>query len=921
MVGAAAHFLFPGEIPMSPISWLRRLRFTTPLTAAPRRPRRAAELALETLESRCLLAVGFTEFTAGLPAQTLPGGITTGPDGNLWFTDLGTNAIGRITPAGVITEFPLAAASDPGGITTGPDGNLWFTELGPNKIGRITTAGVVSEFATPTPSSDPTEITTGPDGNLWFTEQFVAKIGRITPTGVFNPNPEFSTGITSGTAGITAGPDGNLWFTEYGSAKVGRITPTGTVTEFATGTQPNEIAAGPDGSLWFAETGSAKVGRISTGGNLTEFTLPAPATNFDYGMRVGPDGNLWSTDIQANLVYRITPLGAITAFPIPLSNSRPQGITMGPDGNLWIAQQSGAIARLSLLSATAGPVTLGVGTSYSGPVATVQTFDPGAAPTDFIARVDWGDGTSSAGTLTVNPAGQLEVDAAHSYQQVGSYMATATVFNAHRVLLGINSFAQASFPVTVGPATHLAFLQQPDSTFAGQALSPAVTVAVVDSNDSPVFSDNSSTITLSLGTNADGATLSGTVSAPVIHGIATFSNLSLNRPGNGYTLLAADGGLVGGQSAPFTITALDVAVGSDNQARLLWDNVDGVARFWSINNTLQTSNPTDNGPFVGFTAQKIAAGADGLTRVLWTRSDGLASLWLVNSANVVLSSGNFGPFPGYTAVDVTVGNDNKARLLWDNVNGQASVWTVDNSFTVTNQQFYGPFAGFTAQAIAAGSDGLTRLLWNSSSGVAALWLLNTSNALISNQSFGPFAGLTALDVTVGSDSKARLLWDNVNGQVSIWTVDNSFNVTNQQFFGPFAGFLATALEAGTDGLTRLVWDALNGSVVLTLLNADNTLNSSTTYPPWVAGTLPVLATPAAAVPTPAPSPAAPVAPAAVASETPQFLPVVATSTATRRPVEHRSAPHPRKQAHRHETAAAATAATGHHAKTEPRRSR
>jgi hypothetical protein len=36
-----------------------------------------------------------------------PALITSGPDGNLWFTEDCKNTIGRITPAGRITEFPL----------------------------------------------------------------------------------------------------------------------------------------------------------------------------------------------------------------------------------------------------------------------------------------------------------------------------------------------------------------------------------------------------------------------------------------------------------------------------------------------------------------------------------------------------------------------------------------------------------------------------------------------------------------------------------------------------------------------------------------------------------------------------------------------------------------------------------------------
>jgi hypothetical protein len=44
------------------------------------------------------------------------------------------------------TEFP-STGGGPYGITSGPDGNLWFTELRGNQIGRITTAGTLTEFS------------------------------------------------------------------------------------------------------------------------------------------------------------------------------------------------------------------------------------------------------------------------------------------------------------------------------------------------------------------------------------------------------------------------------------------------------------------------------------------------------------------------------------------------------------------------------------------------------------------------------------------------------------------------------------------------------------------------------------------------------------------------------------------------------
>ncbi|HEU5380713.1 MAG TPA: hypothetical protein VFV38_35265, partial [Ktedonobacteraceae bacterium] len=115
------------------------------------------------------------------PSSGYPEGITTGSDGNLWFTEVDANKIGRITTDGTITEFRLPPSDGrPRGIAAGPDGNLWFTEWDGSKIGRITRSGTITEFSLPDTKSRPWSITAGPDGNLWFTEAGGNKIGRIT---------------------------------------------------------------------------------------------------------------------------------------------------------------------------------------------------------------------------------------------------------------------------------------------------------------------------------------------------------------------------------------------------------------------------------------------------------------------------------------------------------------------------------------------------------------------------------------------------------------------------------------------------------------------------------------------------------------------------------------------------------------------
>src|SRR5260370_6418981 len=88
----------------------------------------------------------------------------------------------------IVREFPIPTPnSDPIGIAAGPDGALWFAEENTsNKIGRITTAGVITEFVGPTASVSG-GIAAGPDGGLRFTD--VNTIGRISTTSVITHSP------------------------------------------------------------------------------------------------------------------------------------------------------------------------------------------------------------------------------------------------------------------------------------------------------------------------------------------------------------------------------------------------------------------------------------------------------------------------------------------------------------------------------------------------------------------------------------------------------------------------------------------------------------------------------------------------------------------------------------------------------------
>jgi streptogramin lyase len=123
-----------------------------------------------------------TEYPIPTDGST-PSGITSGPDGNLWFTEYDAGQIGRITPSGTITEYPLPSGdlAGPAGIVSGPGRSLWFTETSVNEIGRMTTSGHVTEIQVPSADSSPTGVTNGPgsSGTVWFTEQAGSNIACV----------------------------------------------------------------------------------------------------------------------------------------------------------------------------------------------------------------------------------------------------------------------------------------------------------------------------------------------------------------------------------------------------------------------------------------------------------------------------------------------------------------------------------------------------------------------------------------------------------------------------------------------------------------------------------------------------------------------------------------------------------------------
>lgn len=161
-----------------------------------------------------------------LPRGQVAGQLTTGPDGNVWFTS--TNAVGRITAANEITIFPVRDSGFPlTAIAAGVD-SVWFADYG-NRVGRVGLDGAVTEFQLPGVILQLTALALGPDGNIWATEFSPGNVDRITPSGVVTQYgfPYYCLND------IVKGPDDYLWFTAACAGNLVRMAPgapTPTVT-------------------------------------------------------------------------------------------------------------------------------------------------------------------------------------------------------------------------------------------------------------------------------------------------------------------------------------------------------------------------------------------------------------------------------------------------------------------------------------------------------------------------------------------------------------------------------------------------------------------------------------------------------------------------------------------------------------------
>ncbi|HVH09642.1 MAG TPA: hypothetical protein VM736_07585, partial [Gemmatimonadales bacterium] len=179
--------------------------------------------------------------------------------------------------------------------------------------------------------------------------------------------------------------------------------------------------------------------------------------------------------------------------------------------------------------------------------------------------------------------------------------------------------------VPAGPPSQLAFTARPSTTTSGAPISPAVQVTAQDNSGNTATSFSGS-VTIALGANPNGGTLSGTRTASAVNGVATFSNLSIDKPGSGYTLQATASGLTGATSATFTITPPGITL----------DQVNGTLNESGTATLIKGFNPTNPHNGDAIVATFFWSGSTSITRV-WDHLTDVNKTPVGNTYNLVES--------------------------------------------------------------------------------------------------------------------------------------------------------------------------------------------------------------------------------------------------------------------------------------------
>jgi hypothetical protein len=341
--------------------------------------------------------------------------------------------------------------------------------------------------------------------------------------------------------------------------------------------------------------------------------------------QAGSDWNVFA--YSANVTPFVTGNGAYTlsGYPTGLIGGQDPWVPVSNGSANPLMEGASLVVFYGQMSSTGINVSATEGAPFSGAVATFTEPDASAPASQYTATIDWGDTTSSAGTVVGPAGGPFTVNGTHTYTEEGSYPVKVKITDN----VNSSNTTTATSTATVGDAALTASCATPTvstTSFSGNVATFA------DANPFGTTADFTASINW-----GDASTSAGVVTGPVggpftvsgTHTYATLGNHTIT------VSISDDGGSTATASGCTVLIfkAVPFVIGDGNNANGTHVTFWG-AQWWKLNTLSGGPAPAS---FKGFAATPAtpSCGVD------WTTGPG-------NSAKPPK-----GPLPSYMGIIVT----------------------------------------------------------------------------------------------------------------------------------------------------------------------------------------------------------------------------------------------------------------------------
>jgi hypothetical protein len=562
------------------------------------------------------------------------------------------------------------------------------------------------------------------------------------------------------------------------------------------------VATFTDGN--FSDTAGSFTAAINWGDGTTNSGVPIVGSNGSFTV----EGGHTYADEFANLPVTAT-------------------ITRTSDNAVVVDNGPVDVAEHDALTPTGLTISGSPNQAFSGTVATFSDTNAGNVAADFTATIDWGDGTTSAGTVAAGGAGSFSVSGMHTYATDGRDTIHVT----------LTDDAPGTAAATAASTANIGIAGQVVLTAATErvALASNTTVATfVDNNLSDTAGSFTATINWGDGTTTTGA-VSGSNGAFTVSGghtyadegslpvVATLMRNSDHETGTGSGNVAVgEGDALSAQGTPIagkshqafnnvmvaTFTDTDTA----NTAGDFTATID-----WGDGTTTAGAVAGSNGSFsVSGTHAYATSGQDTITVKVADDAPGTATATTTTTASVSPGAVVKSDFNGDGMSDLVLQNvtmNGNGNVMVDLMNGTS----VTSSYTVVNP--HGP----SWQVVADGDfngDGKADFVVQNSNGAPEIWLMNGSTiASIVALPTPPSSWHIIATGDFNGDGHPDILWQNTNGQPAIWEMNGTSIISSVGLATPPSSWRVIGTgDFNGDGKSDILWQNSDGTPAIWEMN-------------------------------------------------------------------------------------------------------